>query len=73
MRAVDAFNTKFGRAKVSFGTTAPPSVWHLRSELLSARYTTEWEELLRVRNRCTDREGLNASRDEPSRAGYPRN
>jgi len=49
----DALNSKFGRDKVSFGSSKRR---HLGSELLSARYTMEWKELLRVRSRCTRRE-----------------
>lgn len=48
MRVIDSLNTRFGRDTVTFGTTARPRAWRLRSEMLSARYTTEWSELLRI-------------------------
>ena len=48
MRTVDALNGRYGRDTVGFGVTGQPRVWTLRSDMLSPRYTTEWEELLRV-------------------------
>ena len=48
MRTLDGLNARFGRDTVTFGTTARPRAWRLRSDMLSNRYTTEWEELLRV-------------------------
>jgi DNA polymerase V len=48
MRMIDGLNSRFGRDTLTFGTTARPRAWRLRSDMLSGRYTTEWEELLRV-------------------------
>ncbi len=48
MRTLDALNSRFGRDAVRFGATAQPRPWRLRSEMLSPRYTTHWDELLEV-------------------------
>ena len=48
MRALDTLNSRFGRDTVTFATTARPQPWRLRSDMLSARYTTHWDELLQV-------------------------
>ena len=48
MRAIDALNARFGRDTVAFGRTAQRRDWHLRSDMLSPRYTTNWDELLKV-------------------------
>jgi DNA polymerase V len=49
MRTVDNLNGRFGRDTVSFaaaGRRRRP--WKLRREFLSPRYTTNWDDLLRV-------------------------
>jgi DNA polymerase V len=48
MRTVDGLNSRFGRDTLRFGTTARPRAWRLRSDMLSNRYTTEWDELLEI-------------------------
>jgi DNA polymerase V len=48
MRAIDALNARFGRATVAFGTAGERQPWGLRREFISPRYTTVWDELLRV-------------------------
>ncbi len=48
MRTLDALNARFGRDTVTFGRTGAQRPWLLRSEMLSRRYTTDWEELLAV-------------------------
>jgi DNA polymerase V len=48
MRALDTLNGRFGRDAVTFATTARPRPWRLRSDMLSPRYTTHWDELLQV-------------------------
>jgi DNA polymerase V len=48
MRTVDAINGRFGRDTVTFSVTGKPRAWTLRSDMLSPRYTTEWDELLPV-------------------------
>jgi DNA polymerase V len=48
MRALDTLNGRFGRDTVTFATAAKPRPWRLRNDMLSARYTTHWDELLRV-------------------------
>jgi hypothetical protein len=48
MRAVDGLNARFGRDAVRFGGTSKPRPWRLRSDRLSPREATHWDELLRV-------------------------
>ncbi len=48
MRALDGLNAPFGRGTVGFGGAGDRQSWGLRREFISARYTTEWNELLRV-------------------------
>jgi DNA polymerase V len=48
MRTLDALNARFGRDAVTFGRTRERRPWLLRSEMLSRRYTTDWDELLAV-------------------------
>ena len=48
MRAVDALNRRFGRDTVTFAASGRRRAWKLRSEFLSPRFTTDWDELLRV-------------------------
>ncbi len=48
MRALDTLNGRFGRDTVTFATIARSRPWRLRSDMLSARYTTHWDELLQV-------------------------
>ena len=48
MTAVDALNKRFGRGAIGFGTAGERQRWTLRREFVSQRYTTSWNELLRV-------------------------
>lgn len=48
MRALDGLNARFGRDAVTMGRTGQPRTWKLRSDRLSQRFTTHWEELLNV-------------------------
>jgi DNA polymerase V len=48
IRAVDQLNARFGRGAVAFGTSGVRHSWGLRREFISPRYTTVWDELLRV-------------------------
>ncbi len=48
MRALDALNRRFGRDTVSFAASGRRRAWKLRNEFLSPRFTTDWDELLRV-------------------------
>jgi DNA polymerase V len=48
MRAVDALNRRFGRDTVTFAASGGRRAWKLKSEFLSPRFTTSWDELLRV-------------------------
>ncbi|WLB57431.1 Y-family DNA polymerase [Bradyrhizobium japonicum] len=48
MAALDALNERFGRDTVCFATSGLKRGWKLRASLISGRYTTKWDELLRV-------------------------
>jgi hypothetical protein len=39
---------RFGRGTVGFGAAGERHGWKLRREFISPRYTTVWDELLRV-------------------------
>ena len=47
MRVLDGLNARFGRDCI-VGRTGARRPWALRSDMLSPRYTTEWEELLAI-------------------------
>jgi DNA polymerase V len=49
MKAFDALNERYGRDTITFAATGRRRPWKLRRDLLSKRYTTDWNELLRVR------------------------
>ena len=48
MGALDSLNGRYGRATVTLASTGRRQGWRLRAERRSARYTTDWQELLRV-------------------------
>lgn len=48
MGVVDSLNAQYGRNTVSFARSGQQRAWTLRSRHHSPRYTTYWEELLRV-------------------------
>ena len=49
MAALDALNRRFGRDTVVVGSAGTHKTWAMRSENRSPRYTTNWDELPRVR------------------------
>src|ERR1700733_9133173 len=49
MRTLDSLNTRYGRDTVTFAASGRRRAWKLRSDQLSARYTTDRDELLSVR------------------------
>lgn len=49
MSALDALNSRFGRDTVVVGSAGTRKRWAMRSENRSPRYTTNWDELPRVR------------------------
>ena len=49
MKAIDTLNARYGRNTVAFGRTPQRRAWHMRSERLSRRFTTDWNELLTTR------------------------
>lgn len=48
MGIIDHLNARYGRDTVSFARSGRQRAWKLRSEHHSPRYTTSWEDLLRV-------------------------
>ena len=46
---VDSFNARYGRDTVTYAASGRRRAWKLRSDQLSPRYTTDWDELLSVR------------------------
>jgi DNA polymerase V len=48
MRAIDHLNARFGRGTIGFGSAGERQAWSLRRDFISLRYTTDWNELLRV-------------------------
>ncbi len=48
MGVIDQVNTRYGRDTITFAASGRRRAWKLRSEFHSPRYTTSWEELLRV-------------------------
>lgn len=49
MRAVDEINRKFGRDTVRFAVVKPNAAWQGKCERRSPRYTTRFDEILRVK------------------------
>jgi DNA polymerase V len=48
MAALDAINRRFGHDTLSYAASGSKRAWKLRSEFMSGRYTTDWDELLKV-------------------------
>ncbi len=48
MRAVDTLNQRYGRDTVTFAASGLRRRWKLRTDFISPRYTTCWDELLQV-------------------------
>lgn len=48
MRAVDALNQRYGRDTITFAAAGRRRGWKLRTDYISPRYTTCWDELLHV-------------------------
>ena len=48
MKAIDSINAEYGRDTVSLAASGRKQAWGLRSERRSPRYTSHWDELLRV-------------------------
>jgi hypothetical protein len=45
---VSRSNARFGRGRIGSGTAGERQAWSLRREFASPRFTTDWNELLRV-------------------------
>jgi DNA polymerase V len=48
MRSIDALNAHHGRATIGYASAGVQNAWKLRREFISPRYTTCWDELLKV-------------------------
>lgn len=48
MQAMDKLNAVYGRETLSLASSGRKVAWALRAEKRSPRYTTDWNELLRV-------------------------
>lgn len=48
-KVTDLINKRFGRDKVKLAVQGDSQEWRLRQEKLSPRYTTRWDELLKVK------------------------
>lgn len=48
MAAMDALNARYGRHTISYAASGTKRGWKLRNDFVSARYTTDWQELLTV-------------------------
>ena len=51
MKALDALNAKYGRGTVTYASMGRRPGWKLRTEFISRRYTTRWDDLLAVEER----------------------
>lgn len=49
LKAVDKLNREFGRDKVKLAVQGNGKEWKLRQEMLSKRYTTNWNEIIEVK------------------------
>ncbi|MBG0791501.1 MAG: Y-family DNA polymerase [Desulfovibrionaceae bacterium] len=49
MHAVDACNARWGRDTVAFAASGVRQGWRMKREMMSPRYTTAWDEILRVK------------------------
>ena len=49
MHCMDRINRKWGPSSITFAGAGISQEWQMRRELLSPRYTTSWQELLRVK------------------------
>ena len=48
MKALDALNAKYGRGTVTLASMGRKPGWKLRTDFISPRYTTAWDDLLSV-------------------------
>lgn len=48
MKMLDGLNARFGRDASTFGRTGARRPWLMRNEMLSQRFTTDWDDLLAV-------------------------
>ncbi len=48
MQAVDRLNSRYGRGTLRYATAGTDEAWKLRADHMSRRFTTNWNELVRV-------------------------
>lgn len=48
MKMQDGLNARFGRDAITFGRTGTRRPWLMRNDMLSQRYTTDWDDLLTI-------------------------
>ncbi|EKS35374.1 Y-family DNA polymerase [Afipia clevelandensis] len=48
MKALDGLNAHYGRGTLTYASAGRQQAWKLRRDHISPRYTTSWDELLRV-------------------------
>jgi len=49
MKAIDKINNKYGKEKIYFASNGVENSWKMKREMNSPRYTTRWEELMKVK------------------------
>lgn len=48
MQAIDSLNADYGRGTIIYASSGYAKAWRLRSDFVSPRYTTSWDDLLKV-------------------------
>jgi DNA polymerase V len=48
MKAIDTINTQYGRSKITLASTGIDARWTMNSDYRSDRFTTNWDEILKV-------------------------
>lgn len=49
MHAMDGLNARYGRGTVAYASAGIEKAWKLQSDFMSPRFTTSWDELLRIK------------------------
>ncbi len=44
----DHINRKYGREKIKFAIQGDGKEWKLKQEMLSGKYTTQWNDIIRI-------------------------
>jgi len=48
--ATDTINRKFGRDKIKLAIQGDGKEWKLKQEMLSPKYTTQWNDIIKIKN-----------------------